>query len=166
MKITPSIQAIVTEGLRKSGVLKKQLASELGVNPAWITKFYDGTLKTLADEHVKVIERVLNVKFQRIVSAVDAIPGAAVELGKLMNEKPELAGIVSGLLALSQSQTIHSIPFMTPKELIKIGAEITKIVAKWDEAADPHYAKVGLESIKVIGAVIESKSKTSQKGKK
>lgn len=157
MKITPTIQAIVTEGLRKTGVLKKQLALELGVNPAWITKFYDGTLKTLADEHVSTIERVLNVKFRRIISDMDGIPGAAVELGKMMNEKPELAAIIGGLLTLAQNQTIHGIPYMTPKELIKIGAEITKIVAKWDESADPHYAKIGLESIKVISEITNKK---------
>lgn len=164
MNITTTTQAIVTDGLRTSGLSKKELASALGVNPGWITKFYDGTLKTLSDKHAATIEKTLKVKFQRIVQPDEGIPGAAVELGKIMNSKPELSGIVSGLIALANQQTLYAIPFMTPKELTKIGAEITKIVARWDEAADPHYAKIGLESIKVISEVMTKKEKNNHQG--
>ncbi len=162
MNITKTTQAIVTEGLRTSNLSKKELAAKLEVNPGWITKFYDGTLKTLSDKHVKAIEKALGVKFSRLVSTEDGIPGAAIELGKAMNDKPELSAIVSGLLELVGQQTIHSIPFMTPKELIKIGGEITKIVARWDEQNDPHYAKIGLESIKVISELMTKKDKTGK----
>lgn len=158
MNITKTTQAIVTEGLRVSGLSKKELAAKLGVNPGWITKFYDGTLKTLSDKHADAIEKALNVRFKRIVSKQDGIPGIAIELGKAMNDRPELAQIVSGLLALAEQKMVFSIPFMTPKELIKIGGEITRVVAEWDEADDPHYAKIGLESIKIISAVMARKS--------
>lgn len=162
MKITDSVRDLVASGLRKRNVSKKELAAKLGFNPGWITKFFDGTLKTLTDENVKVIERELGIKFMRLVSKSDNLPGPAVELGKLMESRPELLAIAQSLIALTDPKSTHAIPFMTPKELTKIGAEITRIVAAWDEADDPHYAKIGLESIKVISDIIEAKEKKAK----
>lgn len=152
----------MTDGLRRANKSKKELAAVLGMNPGWVTKFFDGTLKTLTDRHVDVIEKFLNVKFQRIVKG-SHVPGAAIELGKLMNDRPELVSIVNGLLAMAEEKTIRSIPYMHPKELVKIGGEITRIVAAWDQADDPHYAKIGLESIKVISEVMNKKAKAEEK---
>lgn len=165
MKITQTVQDLVTDGLRRENKSKKELAAVLGVNPGWVTKFFDGTLKTLTDRYVEVIEKFLNIKFQRIILGAN-VPGSAIELGKLMNERPELVGIVNGLLAMAEERTIRSIPYMHPKELIKIGGEITRIVAAWDQAEDPHYAKIALESIKIISEVMNKKAKTEGRRKK
>lgn len=159
MTITETTRNIVSDGLRKSGMSKKELAAKLGFNPGWITKFFDGKLKTLTEENAIVIEKALGVKFSRIVSKSDKIPGAAQELGKLMETRPELITIANALISITEERTIYGIPFMTPKELIKIGGEITRIVAQWEDGNDPHYAKIGLESIKAISAVMEKKNK-------
>lgn len=162
MKITKQIQDTVLDALRKQNVSKKEFAAMVGMNPAWVSKFFNGKLKTLTDGIPKRIESGLGIKLLRILPKGEEVPGVAVDLGELMTDYPELSVIANSLVALTQAKTRYAVPFMTPKELIKIGGEITRIVHQWENGEDPHYAKIGLESVKVIAAVMRTKEKSQE----
>ncbi len=159
MTITKSVQALVSRALREKGISHSQLAGAIGVNPAWVTKFFNGKLLTLSDERIVLIEKFLNIQFTRIVSGGHGIPAEADQLGKLMKERPELVDIVGGLLKLAGSpkEVIHELPHFQTKELTKIGAEISRIVYAWEVPADPHYTKIGLEVVKFLSAFVAKK---------
>lgn len=164
MIITETTRRIVADAIRRTGISQKELAAALGVNPGWMTKFFNGKLQTLEEGKIKVMQDVLQITLRRIVDPRATVPGAAIDIGRAMEKHPELVGIVNGLLALVETQepVTSGLPYFTPKELEKIGAEVTRIAYAWDEAADPHYAKVGVETVKALAKFAAAHAKKAQ----
>lgn len=143
MTITETTRNIVSDGLRKSGMSKKELAAKLGFNPGWITKFFDGKLKTLTEENAIVIEKALGVKFSRIVSKSDKIPGAAQELGKLMETRPELITIANALISITALGQVphqrHIVKFDPVASDLPSGLEVHRIAGPESAGGEPAF---------------------------
>jgi hypothetical protein len=72
----------------------------------------------------------------------------AAELTQAAESDPRLGKVLEALALLaSPAEPVAFIPVVHQKQLIKIGAELTRIVHRWEQAADPHYAKIGAESL-------------------
>lgn len=159
MTITESVRAMVTRALREKGLNHSEFASAIGVHPAWVTKFFNSKLKALSDQRMQLMEAALGIQFFRLVPGPNAIPEEAEKLGQLMKTNPEVAQIVAGLLKMADTQVIHELPYFETKELTKIGAELVRIVNAWDVPHDPHYTKIGLETVRFLSTFTAKKEK-------
>lgn len=163
MSITETVRAMVVRALRVKGLNHRELAALLLVNAAWVTKFFNGKLKTLSDEKMMQMEAALGIQFFRLVPGPNAIPAEAEQLGQLMKINPEVADIVGALLKLAGGQVTHELPHYETKELTKIGAELVRLVNAWDVPSDPHYTKIGLETVRFLSAFTAKKEKRDAK---
>lgn len=141
--------------LRNSNVTKTQIADATGNGNAWVTKLLDGPTQTIKEADMRAIEKLLGINYFTVEKHTGNRSTLATKIATMVDTDPAFAKLASALEeALVGARTKNSapsgLPWFSVKELQKIGAELTRIVYAWDEAADPHYAKVGVEAVKFL----------------
>lgn len=145
MNITNSHRAMILSELRDSGMTQKKLAEELGYGRPWVSKLLNGTLKTVSDEDALKLEKLLGVKFLRLVDSGSTVSGLAAEIGKLADENPQFARVLAELIPLAQDGPMTP-RYIPTKEMTKIGQEIIRLVF----ANEDKPGKVAREVLKLL----------------
>ena len=124
MNVTDHTRATITQALRNKSMSQTFLAEKMGLGKAWVSKLLNGGIKRLSDEHTDALEDILDISFFTLVDSTK-IPGIAVKLGKLMEERPEVAEIANSLLAMDES-LFYSLPHLPTRDLVDFGKEILR----------------------------------------
>jgi transcriptional regulator with XRE-family HTH domain len=147
MKVTPATIALIKKRFRdptKPKINQSQLADFMGLGKAWVSKLMNRKLQNLSDDQVEKIESFLGIRLAQFVDKSVQVSPMAVELTRKMSEHPSFPKIVEALLEI-QVSTDPGPLWVETKRLPKIGAEVTRIVMKWEEGTDPHYSKIAVE---------------------
>ena len=140
MKITKQVRQVVLDALRTKKMERQELASRLGVSKSWVTKFFNGHIAYLKDETATEMEKALGVRFYRVVESARTHTELAERFAKLMDASPLVASAAVAIMELaSHSSGAFTPPYLSPKELTKLGGVVTRIV----HANDGKYGKIG-----------------------
>jgi len=77
--ITEPMRQITLQAMRVKGITQTQMAEAVGNGKAWVTKFLDGSLKTIKDENLHSLEDLLGLRY----FAVEKATGQRSPLAKL-----------------------------------------------------------------------------------
>jgi len=155
MTLTPQERTKIANALIRTGVQKKELAEALGLKPSWVTKLLNGTIKNITDAQEREIGKLLKVKLRKFNEQGVAVSAMAVEVDAVMNVSAPFTEVVAALLKLAQNHDAAHIPVVETKCLSHIGAELTKIVMRWENGKDPHYARIAAESLVFLRTFFE-----------
>lgn len=64
------MRQITLQVIRQKGITKKQISDVTGNGKAWVTKFLDGSLRTIKVEVLEKVENLLGIKYFAIEKAV------------------------------------------------------------------------------------------------
>jgi len=130
----------------KKGITNKAIAEAVKKQEPWVSKFFGGAVKSITFRDMESMEKLLDDEFFGLNRAQTKQSALARKIAGAVDSDDKFAKIAS-LLHESLSEEKPHIPEVHQKELIKIGAELTRIVMRWECAADPHYAKIAGESL-------------------
>ena len=117
--ITESMRVRVLQAARYKGINKSQLADALGVKPAWITKFLNGTLKSLSDEIYHRIEDFFSINLVTISQNESHNP-AVSQLSEMADNDSEVANMLMALTTCLNRKKF-SLPYIPPDLLTELG---------------------------------------------
>jgi len=170
MTVTPPLIERVLDAMKAKGLKKKDLAKAVKLGSSWVTKFLSGGLNELHEDHAKAIRELLEIELLDPVEkdAASQFSLQAHQMATLMDKDPIVADIGKGLLKLAEQRFNKAvrrshIPVLHPKELIKVGAEISVIAHRYDQFQDPHYAKIALETIEYLRAFLRKREEVAEK---
>ena len=61
--ITEPMRQLTLQAMRLKGVTQTQMAEAVGNGKAWVTKFLDGSLKTIKEENMHSLEDLLGLRY-------------------------------------------------------------------------------------------------------
>lgn len=143
------------------GLNQSDLARRMGKSRSWVSRLIAGDITTLRHDVVDQLNLVLELDFRGPRLAED--PGSYGEdpLWKRLRlaaaGSPELTQTLESLARLVSAPPVAFLPHVSQKQLIKIGAELTRIVHRWEENHDPHYAKIAAEALAYLRQQIGEK---------
>lgn len=125
---------LARQGLRIKSISKVRIAEELGLGKPWVTKFFDGSLKTAKEETLFQLEDLLGVKF----FSLDKPPGdrspLADKIANRVDADPTFAKLAVTLEeALTEAQKSITPRFIPTKEMNQVGREIIQIVEQFKD---------------------------------
>lgn len=150
MKVTPDIRNTIQRGLSAKGMNQAGLAVAIGRHRSWVSKLLDedsDKVQNLSGKMADKISDKLDIELRPIHLPEGEVTPTALGLSELSESMPALALLLAHLLELVDPDNRAYIPTVHQKDLIKVGAELTTIVMRWEEGTDPHYAKIGGESL-------------------
>lgn len=121
------------------------LAEKLGWHRASVSKLLKGKIENISDETIDIINDVLTVDLQPLTFPEGKASSTVIKLSEIAANDRRIAEILEILSEIAQPDIKPFLPHVETKRLPKIGAQITRIVMKWEEAGDPHYSKIAVE---------------------
>ncbi len=143
--VTESMRQLALQALRTKGISKTQLAESVGLGKAWVTKFFDGSIKNLKEETLFALEDLLGIKFFA-TEAVNQRSSLALRIAALIDSDPAFAKLALALdevLTMPRPSTTRFIP--TP-DMTRIGQEIIRVCF----ANEDKPGKVAREVLKLL----------------
>lgn len=167
MKVTKDIQRRIINELTKRGWSLSEFSERIGMHRTYATKFLSqgATMKELNQDVADKISDVLGIPLRPIQTMEGNVSPTAIGLSKKAEDDAKIAQLLELIYDLANPPepdlTAH-LPVVLPKELQRIGAEITKIVQrslspKGDYS--PKIAKEVLQYLREYYAAEESKGK-------
>lgn len=148
MEITPDIREQVKVALKKLDMNGAKLATLIGVNRSWITRFLKptGGLKTLSNKHKIQLEHHLKISFEDHIG-----PSlAAHRFDRIKKNIPSLGAAFETTLH-ELEKVIYTLPQMHMPHILEIGAEATQIVIKeTKEGTVPNPYKIGQALCEIV----------------
>jgi transcriptional regulator with XRE-family HTH domain len=157
MKVTSDVKTAIINGLSAKGMRMAQLAEKIGRTRSWVSKLLsdEGGIADLSDELVDAISDVIERPIRPVYAEGGRVSASAARLSELAEKDPVLAGLLDTLLAACAPESKPYIPIVHQKELIKVGAEVTRIVHRWETPDNPHYGKIGAEVLDYLRRYFE-----------
>jgi len=154
MKVTAATKAKIQVAMAKKGWNQTRLAKAIGSDRSKISRLLsdDKAPEFLKAEVIDALNDALEIDlFPMISQDSPSIPHpAAHALGVDAMHDTELGDALDALLRLLSRPDPPHIPNFHQKDLTKLGATVTRIVAQWENGKDPHYAKIGAETLNAI----------------
>lgn len=149
MRITTHTIAAIQEERQRRGLNQSQLADLLGLDRSTVSKMLGGQIETMRPEIVDAFNDKLGLELEPPRVNDKAVCPAAVALSEMADTDPAVAKLLPSLMSALRARC-PKVPFMPDiptAKLEKVGAAMTRIVHQWEQAKDPHYAKIGGESL-------------------
>ena len=155
MIITNETRAIVAKGLRDNSMSQSALAEHLCVNRSWMTKFFNGVIKTLSDDHYHGIQDALRVRLG-VVSPSTATD-LAVTIAAQIEKDSKVEEAFTKILDVMDNDHYYDLPIIPTDHIVNFGQEITRAVH-----ADPKKpGKVGNAAVTFLSATLKKISDES-----
>lgn len=123
MKITNDARSIVAQALRDKKMSQAALAKKLDVGRSWVTKFFNGSLKSLSDDHFFALQETLGV---RLVTVSGDQNPLASKLASQIQKDPKVGQAFSEILAVMTDDHYYDLPMLPTKDLVDFGKEILR----------------------------------------
>lgn len=151
MKITPTIIGQIQTALAAKKMSQSELASRLHYHRSHISKLLKGEIETLTPDLLDGLNDVLDIDLVPVNFREGTVSPLALRISELAENNQQFTMLIETLCDLVATPEIHwFMPQVDQKRLIKIGAELTRIVHEWEDGNDPHYAKIAAESLDYI----------------
>lgn len=149
MIITNETRAIVAKGLRDNSMSQSALAEHLRVNRSWMTKFFNGAIKTLSDDHYHGIQDALRVRLG-VVSPSTATD-LAVTLAAQIEKDSKVEEAFAKILDVMKNDHYYDLPIISKDHIVNFGKEITRAVH-----AEPNKpGKVGTAAVTFLSQTLK-----------
>lgn len=126
--ISEAMRQVTLQAIRQKGITKKDLADATGNGKAWVTKFLDGTLKTMKLDVMEKLEALLGINYFAVEKAVGQRSPLASKIAGLVDTDPAFAKLASAIdEALSQARGAFTPRFIPTPDMTRIGQEIIRI---------------------------------------
>jgi len=124
MKINNQIRSVVTQGIRLKQMNKSDLSKAIGVDRSWVTRFFNGDLKSLTSDNITKLQDALNVKFYSVEG--DRISPTARKIAELIEKDERLADMFNSLTLSLEDDHYYDLPHLPTKDLVDFGKEILR----------------------------------------
>jgi len=145
MKVTAEIITRIQRTLSDKGMNQSQLADKMKVHRSTISTLLKGEQETITAKLVDKLNDALDIRLEPLHYEEGVVSPTALQLSKLAEDDAEFANLLETLMRMKSGPIAPFLPQVPQKKLPKIGAEVTRIVMKWEEANDPHYSKIAVE---------------------
>lgn len=126
--ITEPMRQITLQAMRLRGVSQTDMAKAAGLGKAWVTKFLDGSLKTIKEDAMQAIEDLLGINYFSIDKATGERSPLANKIAALVDADPSFAKLAAALeSALTEARGAFTPRFIPTQDMTKIGQEIIKL---------------------------------------
>jgi hypothetical protein len=152
MKITTRLRQQILKAMTAKGLNGSTLSLKLGKNRTYMAKILaeDGGIEEISDKIVDGLADHLEIPIRPVQTVDGPLSPTAIALSEMADSDPVLGEILDNLLKVKTSSSAAYLPYVETKRLPKIGAEITKIVMKWEQPNDPHYSKIAVEVLELL----------------
>lgn len=145
--ITEPMRQITLQAMRQRGVTQTQIAEAVGSGKAWVTKFLDGSLRTIKEDALHAVEDLLGISYFTVEKATGQRSPLANKLAALVDTDPSFAKLASALeQALSEARGAFTPRYVPTKDMTKLGQEIIKLCF----ANEDKPGKVAREVLKLL----------------
>jgi transcriptional regulator with XRE-family HTH domain len=166
MKVTKDIQQKIIRALPKKGLNLSEFSEKLGKHRTWATKLLskNSTIQELSQDTADQISDLLGIPLRPVQTIAGNVSHTAIELSRSAENDARIAQLLEIVFDLANPEpdnTAH-IPVVETKELQRVGAEISKIVHRWEQPKGDYSPKIGAEVLDYLRgyfAKIESKGK-------
>lgn len=102
--VTEPMRQLTLQAMRQQGVTKADIAKAVGAGRAWVTKFFNGGLKTIKQRPLRTFEDLLGIKYFERSAEVERSP-LANKIAALVDTDPAFAKLVVALVdALAEAR--------------------------------------------------------------
>jgi transcriptional regulator with XRE-family HTH domain len=91
------MRQITLQAMRQRGFTQTQIAESVGSGKAWVTKFLDGSLRTIKEDALHSIEDLLGISYFSVEKATGQRSPLANKLAALVDTDPAFAKLASAL---------------------------------------------------------------------
>ena len=145
--ITEPMRQITLQAMRLKGISQTQMAEAVGNGKAWVTKFLDGSLKTIKDENMHSIEDLLGIKYFSIEKATAPRSPLANKIAAIVDSDPAFAKLAAALdTALTEARGAFTPRYIPTQDMTKLGQEIIRLAF----ANEDKPGKVAREVLKLL----------------
>ena len=145
--ITEPMRQITLQAMRNKGVNQTQMAESVGNGKAWVTKFLDGSLKTIKDENMLALEELLGIRYFSIEKATGERSPLANKIAASVDADPSFAKLAAALNdALTQARGAFTPRYIPTQDMTRLGKEIIKLCAENPEKP----GKIAREVLKIL----------------
>lgn len=141
------MRQITLQAMRLKGKSQTDIAEAVQLGKAWVTKFLDGTLKTVREDKLHLIEDLLGIRYIAIESATSDRSPLANQIAAMVDVDPAFAKLAASLKdALTEARGAFTPRYVPTKEMTKLGQEIIRICF----ANEDKPGKVAREVLKIL----------------
>lgn len=132
---------------KELGLNQSQLAELIGLDRTTVSKLLKGEIHTMRPKIEEAFLDKLGLDLRPVRSPQGDVSQAAAKLSELAKTNADLAATLEFLSRMATPAKVPFLPDVETSKLPKIGAAITRIVARWENAKDPHFAKIAGETL-------------------
>lgn len=149
MKVTSETKTKIINAMTAKGLNNAQLGEKIGRTRSWVSKLLSekDEIPELSDDMTDKINDALDVVLAPTYTAAGPVSTTAIELSRLAEGDARLANLLETILVMNAPKDVAYLPAVPTKMLPKIGAELTRIVHRWEDGNDPHYSKIAVETL-------------------
>lgn len=152
MKSDPEIITRIQTAMSRKKMNQSQLAEAVGYHKSTISLILRGKSPNIDDDLIDEINSVLDADVAPSGKRSDKPSPLAQDLSAAAKADKRVAELLETLLEVIHPEIKPFLPHVDTKMLPKIGAEVTRIVMKWEEGTDPHYSKIAVEVLDFLRA--------------
>ena len=147
MVVTKDIIERIQAARKELGLNQSELAKLIGLDRTTVSKLLAGKIDTMRPQIEQVFLDKMGLDLRPLRSPHGDISQAAAKLSDLAKTNADLAATLEFLARLVTPNKAPFLPDIETSKLPKIGAALTRIVMRWENAEDPHYAKIAGEAL-------------------
>jgi DNA-binding Xre family transcriptional regulator len=145
--MTEPMRQITLQAIRTKGISKTQLAEAVGNGKAWVTKFLDGSMKTIKIDTLQAVEDLLGIKYFSVDKVAGERSALAKKIAASVDADPAFAKLAAALdEALHEARGAFTPRYIPTQDMTKIGQEIIKLCF----ANEDKPGKVAREVLKLL----------------
>ena len=89
--ITEPMRQLTLRALRNKGITKKDLSDQVGLWKAWVTKFLDGSIRTMKLETMQKVEDALGISYFSSGKLTEPKSPLALKIASMVDADPTFA---------------------------------------------------------------------------
>lgn len=145
--LTEPMRQITLQAMRQRGISQTQMAEAVGNGKPWVTKFLDGSLKTIKDKDMHAIEELLGIKYFSVQKVMEQRSPLANKIAAVVDSDPAFAKLAAALdTALTEARGAFTPRYIPTQDMTKLGQEIIRLAF----ANEDKPGKVAREVLKLL----------------
>jgi transcriptional regulator with XRE-family HTH domain len=162
MKCDAEIITRIQAAMKRKGLNQSQLAKAIGYHRSSISLLLKGKTPNIDDDLIDLLNDALGADVAPSGKRHELPSPLALDLSRLAKKDVKIAHLLETLIDVVSPEIKAFLPHVDTKKLPKIGAEVTKIVMRWEEGTDPHYSKIAVEVLDYLRDFYTKEAKSAK----